>query len=552
MNQMRGLLKISLLLSLSVSFAQVDSTSTGEVVDAEIVIEKDRQIRLNPATKLNTPTSNALIEIQPLQLSYKKNEPEFSWPAYKSEVGFERFNEPFPQATYQNSIKAGFGNYSSPLLELRYFKKFSEVQLNTALFHESFQGGPIAGSNSSSSTTEFQIRAGYKSKSLEFTPELYFNRNGYRFYGNSNRQNTGYSNESISKAARNAIGFRLKVKGGTESLNYYIQPSVFGTNQAFVDGLKINQENGLSIQSGLSIKIDNAISTGFDLEGFTSNYEGGIEYNRNLITVRPWISRSSEEFLLKAGFAFSSTKAITLGNNSGIYPFVDAEWKFDPQWSLFVNVGSGFNWNSLNSILDQHQFLDDSLIIDNTETEISLKGGIKGYLTNNLQFESHVKWESVNALPFFIPSTDSSRYTLTYEGETNILTFGSKLTYATSTNSIFGIGLNLYNYTTTSLEKAWHLPSYTFLVSFTKNFNKKFLVNTEIIAQGGINSPGATAIEVIELGSFVDLNLNLDYKATERVSVFLKLNNLLNKEYERYIGYPVRGATFKVGGKYRF
>ncbi|MEP5613326.1 MAG: TonB-dependent receptor [Cyclobacteriaceae bacterium] len=550
---MRGLLITFLALFSITLFGQVDSTSTGEVVDAEIVIQKDRQIVLPVAGKLSTKPRNAIGEIPPLSLSYQPVNPEFSWPSYKSDVSFKRVDDEVPVAVYQNSIKAGYGNFQSPLLELKYFNKWENLRLQTGLFHESFGQGPVESSNSSSSQTDISVGANYKSKLIELTPQLMMARNGYKFYGNTNRLNSGFPTEDLDKVARTSLDFGIGVQGGSKDLEFFVRPAITHANQSTDNGPDVNSELGFELVGGLNLKVDKKLTAGFDIEGNTSEYKGGIEYDRSLFTIRPWISHQSTDFLIKAGFGLSSGKSSGQSSFTAFYPFIDTEWRFDPKWSISGSLGSGIEWNSLNSILGQNQFLDDSLIIQNTELAISVVGEIKGSITNNLLVSSGVKWESYNGLPFYIPSGDSSRFTLAYDnGKTNVVSFKSGITYAPSISTSVGAEVSLFNYSTKSLDRAWHLPSFSLKFFFTKNIKEKFFISTELLALSGIDAPGSTTVEIIELDSFLDVNLNLDYKATDRFSVFLKLNNLLNKEYERYVGYPVRGASFKLGAKYRF
>ena len=552
---MRGVSTIALLFFfLSVTKGQqVDSTSTGEVVDAEIVIEKDRQIRLPIANKLNMGARNDVRTIQPLKLTYKAEDPKFNWPEYKSEVSFEQAPQEFTTANHQNSVKFGYGNYTSPLFELRYFADLEKTRISSKFFHESFQEGPIAGTNSASSESAVKISVDYKMKTVELIPVVQWQRNGYRFYGNTNRASSGFSSEEATKVSRGHIDFGFSVRGKTDELGYTIDPHVYRTDQSVQDGQAINSEGGFRFTSGLQLEVAKDFMVGFNLDGNISKYEGGLEYTRSLFKVSPWISRTSDNWNIRAGLGLFTDEMSGVRQTS-LNPFVDAEWKFDPKWSLYGMVDGGINWNGLNTILELNQFMDDTLILQNTRVDVSLGGGIKGALTNNLTLKSGLEWKSVEFMPFFIPAAnDSSRYSLVYDnGNTDILSFSTKLTYATSTSTSFGIEFSLYNYQTSTLEKAWHLPSRTFTLFFSKNIKEKFFINSEVIAQGGIEAPGATALEVIELDSFFDVNLDLDYKATDRFSVFLKLNNLLNKEYENYIGYPVRGTAFKVGGKYRF
>ena len=54
------------------------------------------------------------------------------------------------------------------------------------------------------------------------------------------------------------------------------------------------------------------------------------------------------------------------------------------------------------------------------------------------------------------------------------------------------------------------------------------------------------------LPSYLDVNLNADYKINKNFTVFVMGNNLLNKKYEHYLGYKVLGAQVLGGLRIAF
>ena len=54
------------------------------------------------------------------------------------------------------------------------------------------------------------------------------------------------------------------------------------------------------------------------------------------------------------------------------------------------------------------------------------------------------------------------------------------------------------------------------------------------------------------LPSYLDVNLNADYKINKNFTVFVMGNNLLNKKYEHYLGYKVLGAQVLGGIRIAF
>ena len=50
----------------------------------------------------------------------------------------------------------------------------------------------------------------------------------------------------------------------------------------------------------------------------------------------------------------------------------------------------------------------------------------------------------------------------------------------------------------------------------------------------------------------IDLNLRADYRITPKISIFAMGNNLLNRQYQRFYGYPVKGINVLGGATYTF
>jgi outer membrane cobalamin receptor len=50
----------------------------------------------------------------------------------------------------------------------------------------------------------------------------------------------------------------------------------------------------------------------------------------------------------------------------------------------------------------------------------------------------------------------------------------------------------------------------------------------------------------------VDLNLRADYRITPKISIFVMGNNLANRQYQRFYGYPVKGINVLAGATYSF
>lgn len=547
------ILLISVGFSLSL-FSQNDSTATkGEVIDGEIVIEKEKKIILPKADKIFKKAELKSFNSDPLKLAFEVFQPSFDWPNYKSDVPFQNIDKKYPSPKYQSYLKLGFGNYSSPLMDVGVFKQVGKLKLSTGLFHESFATGPIMKKFSSESKTKFNLAAKYQTKGFAITPYLGVSNQQYNFYGNTDRINTGFSSEAPDEVRYNKLLFGALLDGSSKGLTYYVKTEIANSSQKLDDGTLVSKEPSVKALAGITLKIDTAFSVGFDLEGYSSNYESGISYDRSLFQLKPWIGYLKNELTFKAGFSVASSKT---SNNklSGFYPSIEAEWKFNPDWSVYGFGKGGVDWTDLDQIISENRFLDDSLVIANSETKLKVGGGIRGMLIKNLRVSAGLSYASINNLPFYAPSSqDSARFSLIYDTknvEKVVLEVGA--VYSPNSTSNYGAEVEINSYSLNDLDKPWHLPTFQLKVYSTHNINQKVIFSTSIISLAGIDSPSKAAFGRERLPSIVDLNMGVKYLITSRSSVFIDANNLLNKEYERYIGYPVRGITFKIGGKYRF
>ena len=106
---------------------------------------------------------------------------------------------------------------------------------------------------------------------------------------------------------------------------------------------------------------------------------------------------------------------------------------------------------------------------------------------------------------------------------------------------------DFYNYKMATLAEAWHRPNFKAALNTTIFPVDKLTVTTDVYYLGGLMALNGETTEVFELDDIIDLNLGARYEINDRFGVFLQMNNLLGKEYERYLNYPSRGIQF-LGG----
>ncbi|MEO9484647.1 MAG: hypothetical protein ABJG47_14410 [Ekhidna sp.] len=551
---MRILLSLFFAFVAQLLLAQTDSTRTqGEIISGEIVIEKDNKIILPQADKIYVRSVPNAFSDAPINVTFQVNEPTFEWPDYKSDVPFKTLNEQYPLEGFQNYVKLGFGNYSSPLFEAGLFQTLGAFQTKTKLFYESFKSGPVNDENSGNTLASLDISGTYRKNAFIFTPSLKYNVNRYSFYGNANRINAGFDATNPADVTLSEWQFEMLLSGMSKDLTYNLKPFVSYTDQNMDSGTGLNTDRDFGVTGYLSYQIDDYFTTGFNIEGRGASYDGGIQYNRSLFNINPWVRHRKDELSITAGFMLSSGKAAE-ESKTGFYPRAKIEYNLSKQWTIYGLLSGGQAWNGLNQLLSENQFLDDSLSIAQQEFTSQFGGGFKGTPFKNVLLDLSLTYSSIKGLPFYVPSnSDSSRYTLAYDTESvGVVTLKSNLSFMPTATSTYGINLEINGYSVESLDRPWHRPSYILKAYTSHNVQEKLIISAYLTSMGGVRGAANVDFGYVKLPAFTDLGLGAKYLITSRASAFIDVNNLLNNEYERYLGYPTRGLTFKIGGQYRF
>ena len=551
---MRIILSIALLITTRLILAQSDTTNTqGEIISGEVVIEKDNKIIMPQADKIYIRSTPQIFGNQPINVNFDISEPNFEWPDYKSDVPFKLLDEPYPLEEFQNYVKPGFGNFSSPLFEAGLFKKLGSFETKAKLFYESFGSGPVNDDNSGNAVGSVDLSGTYRKESFYLMPSITYKNSQYSFFGNTDRVNSGFDSSDPADVTLNEFRFDVKLEGGNKDISYMIKPFISHIDQNVNVGSGLNKETDIGTLGSINYKIDDVFTTGFDLEGRGASYNGGISYNRSLINVNPWVSHTKDKLTITTGFMVSSSN-VQDESNTGFYPRAKVEYDLTKQWSIYGLISGGQAWNGLNSLLNENQFLDDSLSISLLEFTSQFGGGFKGTPVKNVLLEASLMYSSINGLPFYVPSaSDSSRYNLAYDSETvGVITLKSNLSFMPTATSAYELNLEINGYSLESLARPWHKPSYIFKAYTSHNIQEKLIVSAYLTSIGGIRGPANVDFGYLKLPAFTDIGLGAKYLFTKRASAFIDVNNLLNNEYERYLGYPTRGLTFKIGGQYRF
>jgi outer membrane receptor protein involved in Fe transport len=151
---------------------------------------------------------------------------------------------------------------------------------------------------------------------------------------------------------------------------------------------------------------------------------------------------------------------------------------------------------------------------------------------------------------------------VTYDNVKTLSIFGElKADFSKSVS--LGINGTYNNYSTEFAAEAWNLPQLKIGTTVDVDINEKWYTGAKIFFVGErkdmVSVQSAAAVypplfttEEVTLDSYFDLNMHVGYKYNDRLTAFLKGNNLASQQYNRWANYPVQGIQVLLGANYKF
>ena len=201
--------------------------------------------------------------------------------------------------------------------------------------------------------------------------------------------------------------------------------------------------------------------------------------------------------------------------------------------------------------------------------------GFNGNVNSDISFNIKASFKNEEDKPLFLRNASKSNGTISvvggntlkgyeYGNSFNIVyddvkttTISTELEYSYSKNLSFGF-LGSYNiYSLDTATESWNLPSMEASISSDYKMNKWFAgANIFYVSErkdalyAGQFPTNISGVDTVD--SFVDVNLNGGYHFNDKFSAFLKFNNLLNTDYQRFANYNTQGFQVLGGITYKF
>ncbi|TDW52570.1 hypothetical protein EV144_1011261 [Flavobacterium sp. 270] len=482
---------------------------------------------------------------------------------------------------FNNYATVGVGNYSTLNAELFVNQDLGNNDYVAGMFrHHSSQGGiKDVELNDEFYDTALNVGYGVNSRDITWNVDLGYQNQIYNWYGlpvdfgaTIPDQRFDLVNGINPNHSYNTITF-----GGNVEFTESIVNKIGAKFTHFSDNSS-SSENRFYVKPTFKVDVmDQAISTNVIVDHVSGSFENNyahdniepVKYSFTNVGIEPTFVIHENDWTLELGAGlFYSADSENSGNKFYVYPKVNASYKLVGDLMIFyTGVNGSINQNSYADLVTENPFLSPTLNIRPTNNQYTVFAGLKGKLANNVNYNLTGSYlnEKDKALFKANDYTEDiinenyaygNSFGVVYE-DIRTFRFYGELKADFSQNVTFGINGTFNSYNTDNGVEAWNLPTMKLSSTLDVNITKQWYAGLNVFyvgerkdMQSNLNL-GAIA-EPITLKSYFDANAHLGYKYSERLTFFLKLNNIGNQAYEKWLNYPVQGFQVLGGANYKF
>ena len=312
---------------------------------------------------------------------------------------------------------------------------------------------------------------------------------------------------------------------------------------------------------------------------FATGYNDNNEIKNGYFTVG--LHPEYKFFLRKLGVRLGGKMyfAMDSQNNENqfyIYPNIEFDYPIAKDLAnVFIGAKGDLKNNTFASLSEENPFISPTQRLLQTSTKYDVYGGVRGHLGANFSYQLKGSYADIENNPFFMLNQSKSNGTLgtvtgfdlfgydfgnsfnvTYDNMKRV-SITPQVTYEGVKNLSVSLNATINSFTLDTQQEAWNTPQLSGELSGAYKKNKWYAgANVYFVGErkGILYAGNDTAIapSIVDLKSYIDVNLNGGYNFSDSFSVYLKLNNVLNSDYQRFTNFQVQGFQAMAGVTWKF
>jgi hypothetical protein len=482
---------------------------------------------------------------------------------------------------YKNFATIALGNYGTANAELFVTENVGDNGYVGGMFRHLSSNGNVKDAELEDSfhNTSLDLTYGMKTQTLSWNLDAGYQNQGYNWYGLPEGYGSALTPEdrqTLLNSINPAHTYHNAYVGTKLAFNEGIFNEISAKFDRFWDSYDA-AENRFFAKPIISFDInDTKIKTEFIVDYIGGEFnqafnDNALKYGFTNIGVHPSITVNKDDWSVDLGAAAFYSMATEDDGESKffIYPQVTASYKVVGDLMIFYAGAQGtLEQNSYRDFTNENPYVAPIQPIGPTDRQYEIFGGLKGKLANSVSYNVRGSYVNERSKALFkandydgavIDNYDhGNSFGLVYDDVRTISFFG-ELKADFSKNVSFGINGTFSAYNTTDQAEAWNLPAMRIGSSLDVNITEKWYAGAQVFFVGErkdaqVNTDNVIVENdgIVTLKSYFDANMHVGYKHNDRLTGFLKLNNIGNQMYEKWLNYPVQGIQVMLGASYKF
>jgi len=546
---------LALLISIS-SFAQdtliterdTIITNTGKIEVDQVEVIKAFEAKLSDAKKISVaPTVKAVVPVEktynyeitivPVDITYPdpvikplamnpdapKNVDHFF-----TRLGYGDLSSPYADASYQLVS----GDQYDFIIDAHYYGADDSEEIANRKFYES----------------SLDIKGGYRiGENNKLTVDL---GGTYDF---RNLYDTLFAQSSLSVDNINRDIFDID----TEVAFQNIETNTNGLDyKVYANGGLINMKDRLEaseIRFGAGFNTQKAFSDRFavvldaDASFYNLDFSSSDTTLQRMFTLKPGFKFSAGSFTMKA-------LADIFIDNNGTYPFAEVEANvalMDNSLQVFLGVDQKVEDNSLATKYRSNPFVSPLATEQRNTISQQYYGGVRGQFRDFLSFNFSAGYENITDQRFDRNNL-GALMRQTFDDMTNVF-INANVEF--KVNDIFTVGgiVNQNFFDPQTLDTPINMASYSYnAYSKVTLLKKKLVIRADLDLEDKIFWRMPITEELISGNKRLDISIGADFHITKNIGLWVRGNNLFDREYLMYHYYPGFGRNLLGGVLVRF
>lgn len=557
-----------------VSFSQEERKQTNDTLDTDVVnVVKPYTPKISDAFKVKAiPTTDDAATTAKKEIRYNIfSIPVASTftPAKGKAADVEKAKK---ERLFANYASLGVGTYTSLLGEVYLNHAISRSEsVGGYISHHSSQGG-IDGVKLDDDFMDTRVNINYAKQMRDYSwnVDAGYRFQSYNWYGIPNAGNL------LTDALIGTISPQHKYHTFEFSGEIEFEDRMLNNGSVrfrrFADDLD-SGENRFVAKTNFDVAIrDEVINTTVKIDylggSFDQSYLGSdeVKYGNFQIGISPtYPIVRDEDLTVDVGVSTYYMNDTEAGKNKFyIYPKVTASYRLVNEILIsYGGIEGDLKQNSYHGFASENPFVSPTLMIQPTSQQYNAYVGLKGKLSNNMSYNIRGSYYASNDQALFksnefAPQNGknyvyNNSFGVVYDDVKTFKVFG-ELNVDINRNFNLGLKAAYFNYSTDDEAEAWNLPDFEASLFMDYQITEKWFAGANLFYVGErVDQQVIGSISnVISLDSYFDANAHVGYRINERWSAYVKVNNIANQDYNRWLNYPVQGIQFLAGTTYKF